>query len=78
MPGTKSNPDCQGQYGLSKVRMKQIAHGARCAIKMHSSTEDVAALRHDLQNGIRHNFGDHRQCNYHSADILQQTQVMHL
>ena len=27
----KSNPDCQGQYGLSKVRMKRITHGARFA-----------------------------------------------
>ena len=32
------------------------------AIKMHSRTGDVAALRHDLRNGIRHYFGDHRQC----------------
>ena len=30
---------------------------------MHSKTGDVAALRHDLRNGIRHYFGDHRSCN---------------
>ena len=58
----KSHPDYRGQYGLSKFRMKRITHGAHCAIKMHSSTGDVAALRHDLRNGIRHYFGDHRQC----------------
>ena len=58
----KSNPDCQGQFGLSRIRMKRITHGACCATKMHSSTGDVAALRHDLQNGIWHYFGDHRQC----------------
>ena len=42
--------------------MKRITHGARCAIKMHSTTGDVAALRHDLRNGVRHYFSDHRQC----------------
>ena len=36
--------------------------GACCAIKMHSITRDVAALCYDLQNGIWHYFGGHRQC----------------
>ena len=31
------------------------------AFKVHSSIGDVAALRHDLRNGIRHYFGDHTQ-----------------
>ena len=58
----KIHPEYQGRYGLSAVRMRRITHGARCAIKKHSTTRDVAALRHDLRNGIRHYFGDHRQC----------------
>ena len=58
----KNHPEYRGRYGLSAVRMKRITHGARCAIKMYSTTGDVAALRHDLRNGIRHYFGDHRQC----------------
>ena len=32
------------------------------ASQMHSSAGDAAALRHDLHNGIRHYFNDHRQC----------------
>ena len=43
--------------------MKRITHGARCTIKMPSSTADVAALRHDLRNGPRHYFGLHDKCN---------------
>ena len=43
--------------------MKKVTRGARCAIKMHSTTGDVAALRHDLWNGVRHYFGDHTKCN---------------
>ena len=46
-------------HGLSKDMMKQITHGARCAIKMHSGTADVAALRHDLRNGLCYYFGLH-------------------
>ena len=45
-----------------KVRMKRITHGACCAIKLNSSTGDVAALRRDLRNGIQHYFGYHQQC----------------
>ena len=56
-------PDYRGKHGLSPAMMKRITHGARCAIKMHSATEDVAALRHDLRNGPRHYFGLHSNCN---------------
>ena len=59
----KEHPEYHGRHGLSEAKMKRITHGARCAIKMHSKTGDVAALRHDLRNGIRHYFGDHRNCN---------------
>ena len=40
-----------GKHGLTQAMMKRITHGARCAIKMHSATGDVAALCHDLRNG---------------------------
>ena len=56
-------PDYRGKHGLSSTMMKRITHGARCAIKMHSATGDVAALRHDLRNGPRHYFGLHSNCN---------------
>ena len=58
----KNHPEYQGRYGLSAVRMRRITRGACCAIKKHSTTGDVVALRHDLRNGIRYYFGDHRQC----------------
>ena len=52
-----------GCHGLSEAKMKKITHGARCPIKMHSTTGDVAALCHDLRNDVRHYFGDNRKCN---------------
>ena len=58
-----NKPHYCGKYGLSPAIMKRITHGAWCAIKMHSSTGDVAALRHDLRNGPRHYFGCHDDCN---------------
>ena len=59
----KEHPEYRGCHGLSGERMKKITRGARCAIKMHSTTGDVAALCHDLRNGVRHYFGDHTKCN---------------
>ena len=50
-------------YGLSQTTMKRITQGAKCAIKMHSTSSDIVALRHDLRNGPRHYFGLHDQCN---------------
>ena len=47
-------PQYCGKHGLSQAMMKRITHGARCAIKMHSNTSNVTALRHDLRNGPRH------------------------
>ena len=56
-------PDYRSKHGLSQAMMKRITHGARCAIKMHSVTGDIAALCHDLRNGPRHYFGLHDECN---------------
>ena len=58
----KEHQEYRGRHGLSADKMKRITHGAHCAIKMHSTTGDVAALRHDLRDGVRHYFGNYRQC----------------
>ena len=47
----KDNPRIGGRGGLSKAMIVRIATGARSAIRYHSKTQDVAALRHDLRNG---------------------------
>ena len=59
----KEKPHYRGRNGLTITTMRRITHGARCAIRMHSATGDVNALRHDLRNGPRHCFGDHQNCN---------------
>ena len=33
------------------------------AIRMHAKTGNIDLLRKDLQNGLYHVFGDHRNCN---------------
>ena len=58
----KDNPRMGGRGGLTKAMIVRIATGARSAIRYHSKTLDVAALRHDLRNGPRHCFGDHSNC----------------
>ena len=56
-------PLYRGKHGLSQAMMKRLTNRARCAIKMHSGTSDIAALRYDLRNGPRHYFGLHDKCN---------------
>ena len=53
-------PAYRSKHGISRSMMKRITHGARCAIKMHNATGDVAALHHDLWNGSRHYFELHK------------------
>ena len=45
-PGSsvQKHPHYHGRHGLSETRMKRKRHGAHCAIKMHSTTSNVAAL----------------------------------
>ena len=43
--------------------MKWTTYGGRCAIRMHSATGDITALRHDLRNGPCHCFSDHQKYN---------------
>ena len=59
----KVHHEYYGCHDLSEGRMKKISHGACCGIKMHSTTVDVAALRHDLRDGVQHYFGDHTRYN---------------
>ena len=58
----KDNAKFGGHGGMSKSIVKKITAVARCAIKHHSCTGNVARLRYDLQNGPRHCFGEHSQC----------------
>ena len=58
----KENSQFKGRNGLTSSKMQQLAKGMRCAIRNHSTTGDVAGLRHDLHNCPRHCFGDHRDC----------------
>jgi len=57
----KEKPHYRGQNGLTVAMMKQITHGAHCAIRMHSATGDITALWDDLRNGPHHCFGDHQK-----------------
>ena len=59
----KEKPHYQGRNGLTINTMRRITHGACSAIRMHSPTGDVNALRHDLRNGPHHCFGDYQNCN---------------
>jgi len=40
----------------------KITHGARCAIKNHSKTNDITRLRNDLRAGPKHYLGYHNDC----------------
>lgn len=55
-------PKYKGKGGLTQGVMKRLVVGARCAIKMHSSTKNVQQLRKDLRNGPSHVFNDHTHC----------------
>ena len=68
-----SHSEWKGRYGLSKVKIKKIAAGARAAIRMHSSTGNVEALRKDLRNGPYHVFGYHRKCSPTFCKVKQAT-----
>ena len=58
----KDNPQYQGRGGLTKATVKRITAGTHSAIKNHSKTGDVNALRHEIRNGPRHCLGDHSKC----------------
>ena len=39
-----------------------ITHGAQCAIRNHSTSNDIARLRNDLRAGPKHYLGNHEAC----------------
>ncbi|XP_065906075.1 uncharacterized protein [Dysidea avara] len=59
---TKENAGYSGKHGLTPARIQRICRGMKCAIRQHSSSNDVAALPHDLRNCPHHCFGDHKNC----------------
>ena len=68
----KNHPEYSGKNGLTKRCIQRLTVGARIAIRMHSTTNNVQQLRHDLRNGPAHVFGDHRNCN---SQFCQQSVV---
>lgn len=56
-------PRYKGKGKLTQRAIKRLTVGARCAIKMHSISNDVEQLRKDLRNGPSHVFNDHTNCN---------------
>ena len=69
----EAHPEWKGRNGLSKLKIKKIAAGARAAVRMHSVTGNVQALRRDLRNGPYHVFGDHRNCSGAFCKVKQAT-----
>ena len=67
----ESHSEWKGRNGLSKMKIKKIAAGARAAIRMHSATGNADALRRDLRNGPYHVFGDHRNCSVAFCKVKQ-------
>ena len=58
----KQKPEYKRRSALLTSMMKRIIQGARTAIRSHSVTKDVEALRHNLRNGPHRCFGDHSKC----------------
>ena len=57
------HPEFCRRGGLTKRAIQRLTVGARVAIKMHSKTQNIQQLRHDLRNGPDHVFGFHQNCN---------------
>lgn len=56
-------PKFKGKGGLTQRAIKRLTVGARCAIKMHSKTNNVQKLRSDLRDGPEHVFNNHSHFN---------------
>ena len=69
----EAHPEWKGRNGLSKMKIKKIAAGARAAIRIHSVTGNVETLQRDLRNGPYHVFGDHRNCSPAFCKVKQAT-----
>lgn len=66
-------PMYKGKRGLTQKAIKRLVVGARCAIKMHSSTKNVQQLRKDLRNGPSHVFNDHTHCSPTFCKVVAKT-----
>ena len=60
---TQDFPKYKGKGKLTQRVIQRLTAGARCAIKMHKESNDIALLRADLRNGPSHVFNDHSFCN---------------
>ena len=55
-------PNYKGKGKLTQPAIKRLTAGARCAIKMHTDSNNIDLLRADLRNGPSHVFNDHSKC----------------
>ena len=58
----KDFPSFRGRGRLTKSVIMKITHGARCAIRNHSKTNNITKLRNDLRAGPKHYLGYHKDC----------------
>ena len=54
--------EIRGWGGLTKSIIMKITHGARCAIRNHSNSNDIKRLKNDLRAGPKHYLGNHEAC----------------
>ena len=60
---SRITPSIKEEVGyITQATVKRITAGACSAIRSHSKTGSIAALRHDLRNGPHHCLGDHSKC----------------
>ena len=58
----KDFPSFCGRGCLAKSVIMKITHGAKCAIRNHSKTNNITKLRNDLGAGPKHYLGYHKDC----------------
>ena len=59
----KDFPAFRRRGGLTKSVIVKTTHGACCAIRKHSETNNVMQLQRDLREGPKHYLGYHESCN---------------
>ena len=55
-------PNYKGKGKLTQRAIKRLTNGARCAIKINSTSGTIDQLRKDLRNCPNHVFNDHTNC----------------
>ena len=61
----------RGQSDLTKPPIIKITHGARCAIRSHSTGFDITKLKNDLHESLKHYLGIHDVVVHLDAQNLQ-------